>query len=125
MKRQYTPEDFEAAFGITKHDYKCVPGDDGPTWREICERAAEVANNKYSSVFKEGDRVAIYKRSGPTGYRVTGTVTKHKGMHPGQIKVFIDGNEGALSAYPHECVRLVKKVRSAWVDQVVKDRPKK
>lgn len=109
MKCHYTPEDFEAAFGITKHDYRNVPGDDGPTWRELCERAADAANYKYAPKFKPGDRVAVYKGVGVGKYRMTGVVTPHKGRQPGQIKVFVDGNDGAVSAYPNQCVKLVKK----------------
>lgn len=109
MKRRYTPEDFEAAFGITRLDYLNVPGDDGPTWRQLCELAADAANDKYAPKLKPGDRVAVYKGKGAAGYRLTGVVTPHNGMQPGQIKVFVDGNDGAISAYPNECVKLVKK----------------
>lgn len=102
---RFKPEDFEAAFGITHHDYKTKQHH--LTWQEICNRAAEAANTTWVPKLNIGDRVAIHKYD----TRLTGKVTMLSGMLPGQIKVFIDGNDGALSVYPSECRKLRKVER--------------
>lgn len=46
----FKPEDFEAAFGITRHDHK---NESGFTYKEIIERSADSANSKFKLLYSE------------------------------------------------------------------------
>lgn len=102
---KFKPEDFEASFGITRHDYNDIQNH--LTWYELCQRAADAANliSSYGKKFLPGTRVVIDY----SGIKIRGTVQGYKLNTPGQIIVFTDGNDGALSVWPNQCKKLRPK----------------
>ena len=84
---------------------------------EVLFRIREAANGalsaRYNKRFEEGQRVAVYIQD----TRLTGEVLKEPGRLPGQIKVFIDGNDGALSVYPFECRKLKPKGYNPFIEK--------
>lgn len=105
MKRLFKPEDFEASFGITRHDYDDIQNH--LTWYQLCQRAADAANllSCYGRKFLPETRVVIDYY----GIKIRGTVTEFRANTPGQILVFADGNDGVLSVWPSQCKKLIPK----------------